>query len=73
MFFLEELRAVTKAVKDAAGLGNSSCVMPFHTQRWKQTAVCEAVEPLQEYIDSLPAEKCTKYRIISNEPDMNGF
>ena len=69
MYFLEHRRNVTKIIKDAAGLSNSSCVIPFNTSEWRQTAVCETQEPLQEWIDSLSSEEQKNYRIISNNPD----
>jgi len=69
MYFLEHRRSVTKKIKDAAGLSNSSCGMPFHTFEWKQTAVCEDKKPLQAFIESLPSERQKNYRIISNNPN----
>ena len=69
MFFLENYMNIVKTIKDAAGLSNSSCVMPYQTQEWKQIAVCEEKEPLQEIIDSLPLDKQKNYRIIDNIPE----
>jgi len=69
MYFLEELRNITKPIKGTAGLGNSSCVMPFYTTQWKQILVCETDGWFRRYIDSLPYEKRKNYRIINNNPD----
>ena len=69
MFFLEQYKFVSKPIRDAAGLSNSSCVMPFHTQEWKQVAMCEAREPLEECIGRLPKDRRGEYRIISNMPE----
>ena len=66
MFFLEKRTKIIKSIKDAAGLSNSSCVMPFYIKGWKQIAVCEEKEPLQEIIDSQPIEERKNYRITSN-------
>lgn len=67
MYFLEQLCPATKRIKDAAGLENSSCVMPLNTYEWRQIAVCESREPLQERIEMCPTKARGRYRIISNE------
>ena len=69
MFFLENYINTVKTIKDAAGLSNSSCVMPFSTKVWKQTAVCEEREPLQKIIDSMPFDKQKDYSITDNTPE----
>ena len=69
MYFLEERRNVIKTIKNAAGLGSNSCVMPHYTFEWKQIMVCKSDKPLREYIDSLPAERQNNYRILSNNRD----
>ena len=69
MFFLEKDSNIIKTIKDAAGLSNSSCGMPLNTKVWKQIAVCEEKEPLQEIIDSQTLEERKNYRITSNMPE----
>ena len=52
--------------KPCSGLCNSTCVMPFHTHEWKQIAVCEEIEPLQQIIANLPEKQQNNFRIESN-------